>query len=110
MSDATVTWNPTTTGTPTAYLVAWSQNSIALPAISVPVSAQQDASGYSNDFATSNPTVALNPGDTLAVTVQAVDTKNNLQGPVTPSVPASVQIPTAPVAPGSPTNVVLALS
>jgi hypothetical protein len=110
MNDATLTWTKSLTGTPTSYSVIWTQNGTALPAVSTPASAGADTSGYSQDFATANPTVTVNPGDVIGATVQAIDATNSLSSAVTPSVPANVTIPATPVAPGIPQNVVLALS
>lgn len=110
MNDATLTWTKSLTGTPTSYSVVWTQNGVALPAVPTPVSASSDVTGYSQDFATANPTVTLAPGDVVGATITAVDATNNLSSAATPSVPATVTLPVSPVAPGVPQNVVLALS
>lgn len=108
--DVTVTWDKTNTGTPTNYLVVWNYNGGDLSPVSVPVTAQQDVDGYSLDFATSQPSTPLKPGDTVGATVQAYDGLNNLGGPTTPSTPATITLPVTPIAPGAPQNVVLAIS
>jgi len=109
MNDATVSWTKSLTGTPTQYAVVWSQNGTALPPVTYPVTAANDASGYTSDFETATGKTT-SPGDVLAVTVQAIDTVNNLSSAIVTSTPSSVTVPTAPVAPGSPQNVTLALS
>lgn len=111
MNDATVTWGGNNaTGVPTGYLVQWFQNGKALPPVTVPQTAAQDAAGYSSDF-TSATGITPAPGDTIAVTVQEVSSvTSSINGVATASTPASVQIPTAPVQLSTPSNVVLALS
>ena len=110
MNDATVSWSASLAGTPTGYVVQWSQNGTPIPPNTVAANSAQDTSGYSQDFATANPLVAVNPGDVIGVTVQAVDATNNLSSSAVPSTPPTVTEPTAPVAPGDPQNVTLVLS
>lgn len=108
MNDATLSWSKSATGTPTSYQVTWTYNGTAQSPYKVPASAAQDASGYSQDFATANPTLTARAGDVIGATVQALDETNGLSsGVVTAS---SVTIPTTPVAPGDPQNVQLVLS
>jgi hypothetical protein len=109
MNDATLTWNKSLTGSPTGYIVIWTVNGTAKPPVTVPATNAGDLVGYSLDAANSLG-VTFNPGDAIGATVQATDAINNLQSAVVPSSPASVTIPTAPVAPGDPQNVALALS
>ncbi len=110
VNDVTVNWTKTTVGTPTNYLVVWSVNGTAATPVSVPATALGDIGGYSLDYATSQPATPLKPGDVVGATVQANDAVNNLQGPVAPSDPTTVTIPSTPVAPGAPENVKLVLS
>ena len=114
MLDATLTWDAATTGpttgVPTGYVVVWTYNGAAQTPVTVPANAAQDASGYSLDFGTTNPTLTVKAGDTIGATVQTIDAANNLLGPVVPSTPTSVTEPTTPVAPGPALNVVLTLS
>jgi hypothetical protein len=111
-NDATLSWDASATGSPTSYSVIWTYNGTAQPAQSVAATAAQDASGYSLDFATSNPTITVKGGDVIGATVQAVDATQTPPGtsPVVPSVPPTVTEPTTPVAPGPPQNVTLVLS
>lgn len=111
MANATVTWGKTTTGTPTKYVVVWGYNGSNQSPVDVPVDPVRDASQYSADFNSDVPGVTLNNGDTVSVTVQAVDTANNLSGPATPATPATATVGGGGlVAPGAPQNVVLTLS
>lgn len=109
MNDATFTWTKSLTGTPTAYLVVWSRNGTALPSVSVAANSASDASGYSSDFKVATG-VTPSAGDQISATVQAFDQPNNLFSAVVPSVPATVTIPTSPIAPGDPQAVSLVLS
>ncbi len=109
MNDATVSWTKSLTGTPTGYSVVWTVNGTANPAITVPATNASDIGGYSLDAANSLG-VTFNPGDSIGATVQAVDAINNLNSAIVPSSPATVTIPTTPVAPGDPQNVALVLS
>jgi hypothetical protein len=110
MLDATVSWGASASGTPTSYSVVWSYNGTAQAPISVTANAAQDTSGYSLDFATSNPTVAVKAGDVIGATVQAIDATNSLSSAIVPSVPPTVTEPVVPVPPGPPQNVTLALA
>jgi hypothetical protein len=113
MNDAILSWQKQTVAgaTPTGYVVNWTYNGTALAPQTVPVTAAGDASGYSLDFATANPTVTVSPGDVIGATIDTVDATNNLQSAAVPSVPATVTEPAAPpVAPGPPQNVTLVLA
>jgi hypothetical protein len=107
MATVTLQWGASATGAPTTYSAVWTQNGTALPAVSVPVVSGQAT--YSLDFAASTGKT-INPGDVIGATVQALDSVNNLQSAIVPSVPATVTIPTGPVPPGPPLNVTLAAS
>jgi|HubBroStandDraft_2_1064218.scaffolds.fasta_scaffold30817_3 hypothetical protein len=110
MNDATLTWAAAASGVPTGYVVTWSINGSALPSVTVPQTAAQDTSGYSQDFISATGRTPA-PGDTIGATVQAVDaTGKYLPSAVVTSTPASVTVPAAPVQLGPPVNVVLALS
>lgn len=108
-NNPTVSWTKSLTGTPTQYTVKWTVNGSVVGSPVVPVTAAQDASGYTLDFASSVPGVTLNPGDQISVTVKADDVPNNLHSEEVASTPPTVTIPTAPVPPGPPQGVTLAL-
>jgi hypothetical protein len=111
MNDATLTFSANNaTGTPTGYLVVWSQNGTALPPVTIPQTAAQDASGYTSDF-TSATGVTPAPSDTLGATVQAIDSANSaINSVVVPSTPATVTVPAVTPQLSPPANVALALS
>lgn len=108
--DATLSWDASATGTPTSYAVIWTYNGTAQAPISVTQNAAQDASGYSLDFASSNPTITVKAGDVIGASVQAIDATNSLSSAVVISTPPTVTEPTTPVAPSVPQNVTLALA
>ena len=100
----TASWSPPATGTPTNYLITWTRNGTALPVVNVP------ASTTTLDFAASTG-VTPQPSDQITATGQAVDTVNNLTGPITTPTPATVTVPAPPpVAPGPLQNFTLAVS
>ena len=105
-NNPTVNWTKSTSGTPTGYVVSWSVNGTSIGTSNVPVTAAQDTSGYSKDYASSFVT-ALNPGDKVGATVKAVDTVNNLQSTDVATSPTTVTIP---LPPGPPQNVTLTLA
>lgn len=109
MNDATLTWNKSLKGTPTGYSVVWNINGTAKPPVLVPATSAGDLAGYSLDAANSLGTT-FNPGDVIGATVQAVDSIHSLSSAIDPSVPATVTLPTAPVAPSDPQNIVLTMS
>ena len=81
------------------YTIAWTYNGGAAGTSTVPQSAAGDASGYSSDWATSNPTITPTAGDVLSCSIVAVDTVNHLTstplnlGPLT--IPATAPAPPA---------------
>lgn len=108
--DASLSWQASAAGTPTSYTVVWSHNGTAQPPITVPATAAQDASGYSQDFASANPTITVAAGDVIGATVTAVDGVHSLSSAVQPSTPPTVTEPTEPVPPSVPLNVTLVLA
>lgn len=110
MLDAIVSWGASATGAPTSYQVRWTYNGSQMAAVNVPRTAALDASGYSLDFATSNPTITVKGGDQISAIVRAVDSVNNLQSDYVATVPATVTIPAPPAPPSVPQNPVLALA
>lgn len=116
MNDAILSWNASTSGNPTSYRVMWIYNSTAQLVQLVPRTSAQDASGYSLDFATSNPAVTVSPGDVIGASMDAFDGVNNLAS-ATVSVPSVTvlgvtvpAVPPPPLAPSVPQNVQLVLA
>ena len=106
--DATASWQADTVGTPTGYLVTWLYNSAAQTPYTVPVTAAQDAAGYTQDFATANPSIVVKAGDVIDITVQTIDATNNLFSTAVTAPP--VTEPSTPVPPGPPVDLTLVLS
>ena len=107
-NNPTLTWQKSPSSNVENYQVQWIYNSANAALVNVPQSATGDASGYSTDFVSQNPTVTLKGGDVVSCSIIAQDTVNNLAS--APITPAAVTIPTAPTAPQPPQNVVLALA
>jgi hypothetical protein len=105
MNNATLSWKASLSGNPTAYQVTWGYNGVAQPVQNVPRTAGQDASGYSLDFASANPTITVKPTDVIGASIVAYDAVNNISSAVI--TPPTVTIPTPP---GDPQNVLLVLS
>jgi hypothetical protein len=108
MLDATLSWKPAKTGTPTGYSVVWSYNGTALAPQKIPATAAADAAGYSLDFANANPTITVKAGDIIGASVQTLDDANGLMASPVSAPP--VTEPTAPVPPGPAEEVTLVLS
>lgn len=108
MNDAIVTWKADPSKKVTGYNVTWAYNGVAQPPVAVPRTAQGDQSGYSLDFATSQPTITVGEGDTISPQVESVDSVNNRTSPEIASVPASITEPLVALA--GPSNVVLTAS
>lgn len=106
MNDATLKWSASPSSNVTGYSVVWTYNGTAQPPQSVPRTAALDASGYTLDFATSNPSIAVQGGDVLGASITAVDATDNLAS--TAVTPPAVTEPV--MAPLPPVNVALVLS
>lgn len=95
--DPILRWTKSPSSNVNSYAVAWTLNGAAAGTLSVPQTAAMDAAGYSTDFAAGNPTVTLQGGDVLGVTVSAFDSVDNLSSsPVSPTpltIPASAPLP-----------------
>jgi hypothetical protein len=104
--DPTVSWFKDPSPVVSGYLVYWSYNGAAIPPFAVPQSAQSDAGGYSLDFGSSNPTITVQPGDTIGAAVASVSQKFNLQSPQIVATPPTVTEPVPAL--GGPTAVTLA--
>lgn len=114
MNDATLSWQASATGMPTAYVVNWTYNGTAIAPQTIPATTAQNAAGYSIGFAASNPTITVAPGDVIGATVQADDVPDSLVSAVVASTPATVTEPAPPppppTPPGPPQNVTLTLA
>lgn len=106
MNDATLAWGASPSNSVTGYSVTWIYNGAAQPTQTVPRTAALDASGYTSDFATSNPTITVQGGDVIDATVTAVDATHNLSS--TPVTPPAVTEPIAAPEPAQNVTLVLA--
>ncbi len=109
MNDVTASWEASPSSNVTGYQITWSQNGGVFPPVTVPQTSASDVAGYTSDFGTATGKTA-NPGDTIGATLIVLDAPDNLQGPVQRPTPATVTIPTVPVAPQPATGFTLALS
>ena len=95
MSTANVVFTPSTDSRVTRYVVVFTVNGVA-QTVFVPAAGPYSAS------------VSVSPNDVVSATAYALDATDNLQSIVVASVPASITVPPAPLAP--PSNVALSLS
>jgi hypothetical protein len=112
MNDVIANWLASPSNNVTGYLITWQQN--GTPAgptspIVIPRSSASDASGYSSDFSLATG-VTPSPGDVITATLVVQDATDNLNGPVQTPMPASITIPTVPVAPQPAPGFTLTLS
>jgi hypothetical protein len=109
MADVTASWDASPSSNVTGYSISWVQNTNPAIVVLIPRTSAQDSSGYTSDFASATG-ITPAPGDVIGATLIVMDAVDKLQGPVQSFTPASVTIPTVPVAPQPATNLVLALS
>jgi len=96
--DITASWPADASPNVNTYTLTWMRNGAALPPVTIPQSAALDATGYTADFNSNNPTVTLAPGDVVTASVVANDTVDSLNSTPTVSTPLTIPIP-PPVAP-----------